>query len=82
MVSLNEGPTDTKSDCEVVIAQFRVETLYLSLANVMLNTHTDFQRLDNRMREFMTEEGQLLVLIDFSKLAGSSGKITVSIERQ
>lgn len=73
LVSLNEGPIDIQNDCEVIVAQFRIESLYISLANIMLNKYTDFTRLNNKIKDFISEKGQLLVFIDFSKLVDSPG---------
>ncbi|XP_072397879.1 endonuclease/exonuclease/phosphatase family domain-containing protein 1-like [Diabrotica undecimpunctata] len=66
LISLSEGPTDTKSECEALVASFRVGNINMQLVNLMLHKGTNIELLNQKFKELTTESDLLMVFIDFS----------------
>lgn len=66
LISLNEGPEETKRDCEVLVATFRIGELNLQLVNLMLNKHADVKALNRKISELVSEGDMVLVFVDLS----------------
>ncbi|XP_057653342.1 endonuclease/exonuclease/phosphatase family domain-containing protein 1-like [Diorhabda carinulata] len=66
LLSLNEGPSDTKTECEALVASFRVGNINLQLVNLMLHKSTNIDFLDQKFKELTSESDLLLVFIDFT----------------
>ncbi|KAJ8951829.1 hypothetical protein NQ318_019804 [Aromia moschata] len=66
LISLNEAPEETRKDCEVLIATFRLGELYLQMVNMMLRRGADMKALGKKIRELSSDEEYLVVFADFS----------------
>ncbi|KAJ8916160.1 hypothetical protein NQ315_016299 [Exocentrus adspersus] len=67
LISLNEGPEETRRDCEVLVATFRVGELNLQMVNLMLNKRADVQALNRKISELVCEgDNMLIVFVDLS----------------
>lgn len=73
MISLNEGPEETKRDCEVLVATFRIGELNLQLVNLMLNKHADVIALNRKISELVSEGDMVLVFVDLSLIDEPGG---------
>lgn len=79
LISLNEGPEETKGDCEVLVATFQVGELNLQLVNLMLNKDADVKALNRKIAELVREGDMLMVFVDLS-LINEPGKFTFSFK--
>uniref|UniRef100_A0A6P7GEI5 Endonuclease/exonuclease/phosphatase family domain-containing protein 1-like n=1 Tax=Diabrotica virgifera virgifera TaxID=50390 RepID=A0A6P7GEI5_DIAVI len=74
LISLSEGPTDTKSECEALVASFRVGNINMQLVNLMLHKGTNIELLNQKFKELTTESDLLMVFIDFTDVRMLTGK--------
>ncbi|CAG9854229.1 unnamed protein product [Phyllotreta striolata] len=68
LLSLSEGPTDTKKECEALVASFRVGNSNLQLVNLSLNNSTNVDVLSQKFKELTSESDLLMVFIDYTKV--------------
>lgn len=66
LLSLSEGPTDTKGECEALVASFKVGNSNLQLVNLMLNQSTNLDVLSQKFKELTSESDLLMVFVDYT----------------
>jgi hypothetical protein len=69
LISLTQGPEETKEDCEVLIGSFKVGDLNLQLVNMKLNKMAKLEVLREKIKDLVSEEDMLLLFVDFSGIS-------------
>jgi hypothetical protein len=73
LISLTQGPEETKEDCEVLIGSFKVGELNLQLVNMKLNKMAKLEVLREKIKDLVSEEDMLLLFVDFSGISKVTG---------
>ncbi|XP_030757964.1 endonuclease/exonuclease/phosphatase family domain-containing protein 1-like [Sitophilus oryzae] len=66
LISLMEGPVETKPSCEALIANFGIGDLNLQVVNISLNRKVDIKHLHEKIIDLTNEEQLVLLCMDFS----------------
>ena len=75
LISLTQGPDETKDDCEVLIAAFKIGELNLQLVNMKLNKSAKLETLRDKIKDLVSEEDMLVLFVDFSAFSTVTGKL-------
>ncbi|CAH0557116.1 unnamed protein product [Brassicogethes aeneus] len=77
LTSLNEGPEETKKHCEVLIATFSIGSINLQLVNMVLFQEADIPLIENKFKEFLTEDRMVVLLVDSSTIQNPDNFISI-----
>lgn len=77
LVSLTQGPEDTRKDCASLIASFKVGDLSLQLVNMKLEKLAKLETLSVKVKELVSEENLLILFADFSCISTITSKYTM-----
>lgn len=70
LCALYEGPSETRNECEALIASFSVDHLMLQLANLMIRSSSNLSNIYEKIKEIINPDDMSLVFIDLSDTEG------------